>query len=126
MQEILGRAHQAVVFGDRTTHAIRVDFLEGIRAEQGARHLAGDANERNRVQLGIGDGRQEVGRARARGGETHGRFAAGARQSLRNEARPLFVAGEHVPDLLAVRQGVVERQVGPTGDPGDSSNALAL
>ena len=98
MQEILGRAHQAVVFGDRTTHAIRVDFLEGIRAEQGARYLAGDANERNRIQLGIGDGRQEVGRARARGGETHRWFATSTRQPLRDETSPLFVAGEHVVD----------------------------
>ena len=76
------------MFGDRDTHAVGVDFLEGIRANQSARHLAGDADERNRVQLGIGDGRQDVGRTRARGGETHGRFAAGARQPLRNESAP--------------------------------------
>jgi hypothetical protein len=90
------------VLGNRDTHAISVDFLKRIRAYEDAWYLASDTDERNRVQLGISDGRQDIGRSRARGGETHRRFSAGTRQPLRNEASPLFVAGEHMMDGTAL------------------------
>src|SRR5262245_12541656 len=100
-EEFCGRAHQEVVLSNGDTDAVGVDLLKGISTDQSTWHLAGDADEWNRVQLGIGNCRQEVGSARARGGETHGRFAADARHSLSNEASALFVARQHMTDLPA-------------------------
>ena len=48
------------------------------------------------------------------------------RQPLCDEASPLLVAGKHVVNGAALREGIVERQVCPTGDPGNGGNALAL
>ena len=60
------RLHQEVVLGDRHRDAADVGLLEGVGADRGARHLAGDGDDRHRVHVGVGDRRDEVGRARAR------------------------------------------------------------
>ena len=64
-EQFCGGTHQEVVFGDRDGQAIGVDLLKGVGADQGARHLAGDGDDRDRVELRVGDGGQQVGRPRS-------------------------------------------------------------
>ena len=51
--------------------ADRVAFLEGVGADQMRRHLAGDADERDRIHHRVGEAGDRVGRAGARGTSTH-------------------------------------------------------
>ena len=61
-----GRAHQVVVLGDRDGEPVGVDLLERVGADHRARHLAGDRDQRDRVELRVGDRREQIRRARAR------------------------------------------------------------
>ena len=54
------------VLDDRHRDAVDVRLLEGVGADQVRRHLAGDAHDRRRVQVGVGDRGDQVGRARGR------------------------------------------------------------
>ena len=115
--EQLGRgAHQEIVLGDRHGEPVGVDLLEGVGADHAAGHLAGDRDERNRVQFCVGDRGQQVGRAGSRGAEADRRAPGGARHALRDEARALLVARQHVANRAAL-QRVVQRQVAPPGMP---------
>jgi hypothetical protein len=55
-QQILGTIDQEVMLGNRDTQTIGIDFLKGVAADHRSRHLPGDRHERNRIQLGVGDG----------------------------------------------------------------------
>jgi hypothetical protein len=88
------------VLGDRNAQAVGIDFLKGIGADHRPRHLAGDRHQRDRIQLGIGDRRQQVGRAGAGGSHADRRHAGGARHPLGHEAAALLVPGQHMVDLV--------------------------
>ena len=63
----LGRVgDQEVVLGDRHRDAADVGLLEGVGADRAAPDLAGDGDDRDRVHVGVGERRHQVGRARAR------------------------------------------------------------
>ena len=51
------------MFGDRQAEPEGVDLLEGVGADHVAGNLAGNRHERNRIQLGISDGCEQVGGA---------------------------------------------------------------
>ena len=51
-RQVVSVADQVVVLGHRQRDAGDVDLLEGILAEEGRRHVAGDRDHRHRVQLG--------------------------------------------------------------------------
>jgi hypothetical protein len=112
------------VFGHRQAHAVDVHFLEGVGADHGAGHLAGDADERHGVQPGVGQGGQGVGGAGARGGQEDLGQPGDAGHALGDEAGTLLVARKHVADDGASGQGVVQRQVRAAGDAGKGSDAL--
>ena len=52
---------QVAVLGDRHGDAADVGFLESIGADSRAAHLSGDRHDRNRVHVGVRDGRHEIG-----------------------------------------------------------------
>ena len=60
--------HQAVVLGDAAADLDDGRFLEGVAADHGGAHLTGDGQQGNAVQLGVGDGGDQVGGPRAAGG----------------------------------------------------------
>ena len=93
-----------------------VSFLEGVCADRGTRHLAGDRDDRDRVHVGIGDGGDEVRGAGAGGGHAHADLAGGLCVALSGVARALFVADQDVAHLLGVHQRVVGGQDRTTGD----------
>ena len=117
---------QVVVLGDRHRDAADVGFLEGIGADRGARHLAGDRHERHRVHVGVGDRRDQVGGAGTARRHAHADPPGGLRVALGRVAGALLVPDEDVPDLGGVHQRVVQRQDRAAGDAEDRVDAGRL
>ena len=61
--------------------------------------LAGDGDERAGIQVGVGDGGDEVGRAGAAGAHAHAGLAGGAGVTFRRETAALFVARQNGADF---------------------------
>ena len=57
----------------------------------------------------------EVGRARPAGRQAHAHFAGRARKAVGHVRRALLVPDENVLDVVAIENGVVDRQHGPAG-----------
>jgi hypothetical protein len=62
------------------------------------RLLAGDHQDRQGAQLGVSGGGDQVGRARAQGGEAHARLAGQASVRGRHETRALLMPGQNEPN----------------------------
>ena len=117
---------QVVVFRDRCRDAGDVHLLEGVGADERARHLSGDGNERRAVHPRIGDGRHEVRGARSAGGHADPHAPAGARVPLGGMSSPLFVPAEHVAKPVAILpERVIERHDGAARDAEDQVDTLA-
>ena len=116
--------HEAVL-GDGEREPKSVHLLEGVGAEQRAGDLPGDGHQRHAVELGVGDGREEIRRARPGGAKADGGPARHARHALRDEPRALFMPREDVPDGAVVKR-VVKGQNGAAGNAGEHFNALAF
>jgi len=114
--DVVGRLHEEVVLGDRHRDADDVGLLEGVRADRGARHLAGDGHQRDAVHVGVGDRRDEVGRARAARRHRDADLAGRLRVPLRGVPAALLVPDEDVPQPHAVEQRVVGGQDRAAGD----------
>ena len=106
---------EVVVLGHGQRDARDVDLLEGVLAEQGGDHVAGDGDDGDRIQLGRRQARHEVRGARAGGAEADAHLAAGAGEAVGRVRRALLVADEHVPQGRVVAQHVVQRQDHPAG-----------
>ena len=124
-QQLRGGAHQEIVLGDRNRQPVGVDLLEGVGPDHRLRHLPGDGDQRDRVELGVGDRRQEIGRARTGGAEAHGRAPGRAGDPLGDEPRALLVTGEDVTDRAGAER-IIEGQARPSGDAGNDADPLAF
>ena len=49
-RQVVGVADQVVVLGHRQRDAVDVDLLEGVLADEGGGHVAGDRDHRDRVE----------------------------------------------------------------------------
>ena len=119
-----GLRHQVVVLGDRQRDAGDVGFLEGVRADELAAHLAGDADDRRAVHHRRGDAGDQVGRAGAGGGDRHADLAGGAGVAVGHVRRALLVPHQHVADGV-VEHRVVGGQDGPARIAEDAGHAFA-
>ena len=90
---VLGHGH-----GD----AVDVDLLEGILAQQGQGHVAGDGHHGHTVHIGGRDAGHEIGRTGAAGRHADADFAGGPGIAVRRVGSTLFVGGQIVMDLVAV------------------------
>ena len=93
-------------------------------SDEGGRHLAGQADERNRIHPRGGERRHHVGGARPRGDERDARLAGGAGIALGRVAGALLVADEDVLDLVLLDDLVVDRQARPARIAEDVLDAL--
>ena len=62
-RQVVGIANEVVVLGHRQRDAVDIDLLEGVLAEERRGDVAGDRDDRHRVQLGRRDPGHEVRRA---------------------------------------------------------------
>ena len=115
---------EVIVLGAAARDARRVGFLEGVRADQVCRHLAGDDDHRDRIHHRIGDRRDHVGRAGAGGDQRHAALAGGAGIAFGGMARALFMAHQDVADVVGGEQRVIDWQDGAARIPKHDLYAL--
>ena len=123
-RQILDPAHQIIVLGAIAGDAGRVAFLERVRADEMGRHLAGDADQRDRIHQRVGETGDRVGRARAGGHQKDADLAGRAREAFCGMRRALLVAHENVADLVLMEDRVVDRQHRAAGIAEDELDAL--
>ena len=102
------------MLGDGQGDAGDVDFLEGVRAEDFAGDLAGDADHGDGVEHGGGDAGDEIGGSGAGGGDGYADFARGTGVAVGHVRGALLVADEDVADG-ELAQGVVGGRMAPPG-----------
>ena len=100
--------------GDRASDAGGVALLEGVGADGGQGHLAGDADHGHRVEVGIGQGSDHVGGGGTAGHHADPGAAGGVGVALGRVPRPLLVANQHVTEI-GVDDGVVDGEDGAAG-----------
>ena len=113
--DFLRLGHHQVVLGYRHGDAADVRFLERVGAQKRRADLPGDSHHRHRIQVGVRDRGDQVGRARAGGGDAHAHVAGGHRVAFRGMSCALFVAHQHVAQFLGAKQRVVKREHCTTG-----------
>ncbi|RPK42869.1 hypothetical protein EES39_20180 [Streptomyces sp. ADI92-24] len=116
VRDVLRLGDQEVVLGDRHRDADDVRFLEGVGADGGGGHLTGDRDDRHRVQVGVGDRRDQVGRAWAARRHADADLAGGLRVAGGRVAGALLVADQHMTDPGGVHHRVVRRKNGAAGN----------
>ena len=80
----------------------------------GGAHLAGDGQHRDAVELGVGDGGDQVGGPGPAGGHADADLAGGAGVALGGEPAALLVPRQDHADLVAEPgQGLVQRHARP-------------
>ena len=127
LRNVLGLLDEERVLHDRHHDARDVSLLEGVRADQVRRHLAGNGDERGGVKKRVSDRRDEVRRARTAGRDADADLAGRAGIALRHVASTLLVAHEHVLNGVVDRhEGVVERQDRSAGDAPADRDVLGL
>ena len=75
--------------------------MKGVGADHGPGHLPGDADDGHGIELGVGDGGQDVGRARTGGGETDGWQTRDPGHALGQKSGALLMAGQDVTNERA-------------------------
>ena len=125
-RQILDAAHEVIVLGAIAGDAGGVAFLERVRADQMRRHLAGDADERDRVHQRVGQAGDRVGRAGPGGDEQHADLAGRARVAFGGVRGALLVAHQDMANLVLAENRVVDRQHRAAGIAEHEIDALVL
>ena len=102
--------HQVVVLGAGPGDADDVHFLEGVVADQGGGHLAGDDHDGDGVQVGRSDAGHRVGGPGAGGHQGHAHLAGGPGIAVRRMDRGLLVAHQDMLDLRRPGELVIDVQ----------------
>ena len=127
LRDVLCLLDQERMLDDRHHDARDIGLLKSIGADQVRGHLAGDRDQRRRVEERVGNRRDQVRGARATGGDADADFAGGAGVALRHVARALLVAHQHVLNgVIDCHEGVVERQDRAAGDAPADRDVLGL
>ena len=114
LRQVFEALYQEIMLGARACNAESIGLLESIAANQFAGHLARDGHDGDGVHHGVHQAGGEVGRAGSRSGAADSRFAGGARVALGGEGGILFVAYQHVADVVLVER-VVEGESDAAG-----------
>ena len=125
-RQILDALHEPVVLGAGPGDADRVALLERIRADQMRRHLAGDADDRDRIHQRIDQAGHGIGSARTRGDEADADLARRACVALGRMDDALLVATQNVTDRVLLEDLVVDRQHSAAGIAEQRVDALIL
>ncbi len=113
------------MLGAGTGDSDHVGFLERVRPDQCGGHLAGDGHQGNGIHQGVRQTRNEVGRARSRGGDANAHFSCGLGITFGHMDRSLLVARVNQADPVAVLvKGVKDGKNGPAGQAPEHFHAL--
>ena len=123
--QVGGGQHQVGALGADGRDAANVAFLERLRAQRGAGHLAGDGDHGDAVGLGAHDPGNQVGRAGAGSGYADAGLAGNAGVAVGGVGRGLFVPHQDMTQLWIGPQRVVERQNGSAGVSKEHLHTLA-
>ena len=107
-RNVIDVCDQIAVFHDRQRQAENVRFLEPAFADHVLRHLAGDGDDGNRIEISVGEAGDEVGRAGAAGGHADAGPSGRPRVTFRRERAALFVPGQDGADFLRPRQRLMQ------------------
>ena len=122
-----GLARHDRPFGDGLGDLGDLDGLEVLLVEPGARRLAGDAEDGDRIRGGGIEAGDHVGAGGAGRADANPDVAgAGAREALGHVRRALHVAREHVADGVSRPQRRVERIDGRAGNAEGLGDAFFL
>ena len=115
-RHVLNARDHVMMLGDRLADCDRRRFLEGVAADDVLCHLPRDGDERNTVELRVGNRRHQVGRAGPAGRHANADFSRRAGDSLGRESAPLLVAGQDRADLvLEFQKRLMQRHAGAAG-----------
>ena len=118
-------AHREIVLGDGHGDALDVGLLEGIPAQLGGGHVAGESHHGHAVHVGGGDAGDQIGGAGAAGGQHHAGAAGGSGVAVRRVAGALLVGGEDVTHTVRIAvQLIVQIQHGAAGIAEDGVHPL--
>jgi hypothetical protein len=110
--QVVDIPHQEVVLDAGPGDADRVHLLEGVVADQSGGYLAGEDHQRNGIHVSGGDAGDGIGHTGARGDQHHARLAAGAGIAIGGVTGGLFVADQHVLDVVLEVERVINVQDG--------------
>ena len=110
--QLIDVLHQVIVLGAGPRDADRVAFLEGVVADEMGRHLAGDADDGDRIHQRVGQPGDGIGGAGAGGDEHAADLAGRARIAFGRVHRALLVAHENVLEPVLLEQLVIDGQHG--------------
>ena len=125
-RELVDVLDQPVVLGAGPRDADRVAFLESVGADQRGRHLAGEADQRDRIHQRVLQRRHRIGGAGSGGHQHDARLAGRARIAFGRMARALLVAHENVLDIVLLEQLVIDRQHRAAGIAEEVLDAIVL
>jgi hypothetical protein len=117
---------QEVVLDDGPGDADGVALLEGVQADGGRGHLAGDDHHRDAVHVGRGNAGDGIGHAGAGGDQRHADVAGGAGIAVGRMHGSLLVAHQHVLDGVLLVERVVDVEYRTAGVAPDVLDAFGL
>ena len=123
-RQLVGVADEVVVLRHRQRDAVDVDLLERVLADERARDVAGDRDDRDGVEEGGADAGDEVRGARAGRPHADADAAGDAGVAVGGVGAALLVADEDVAQLGVVAEDVVERQDHAAGVAEEDVDAL--
>ena len=112
------------MLGARPGDADRIGLLKPVGADHEGRNLTRQHHNRNRIHQRIDQTRHRIGRARPRGHQCDTHLAGGARIALGHMDRALFMAHQHVLDVVLLEDLVIDRQHRAAGIAKDHLHAL--
>ncbi len=114
IRDVVNIGDQIVMLGNRLGNAGNIRLLERVLADKLSRNLARNGNHRHAVHHRIGNGGDEICRARATCGHTHTNLAGRAGIAFSRMSGCLLMADEHMVQRRILRQSMVKGHDCPT------------
>ena len=109
-RQVVDIEDEVAVFHDWQRQAVDVGFLKRHLADVLRINLAGDRHQRDRIHVGVGDRRNQVGGAGAAGGHAHADPAGGARVALGRKSATLLVTRQDHAKLAGTGERLMQFQ----------------